>query len=252
MRMQSQELMRGLIPYLLVLISLLIPVNSYSGEWRITPIRIDFLPREKTSSLTVFNEDKIPLSFQVKAMLWTQDENGKDVYEETEDVIFFPKVFSLQPGKDRLIRLGLRNPPPVKEKAYRIYVEEIPSQPKTEGVAVQIALRFGIPVFVKPLKEETKWEITKKGIEKGTFFIEIENRGNHHFEILSIKITGLKGEREVFSKEIRGWYLLSGAKRSYSEKIDECKNIDKLIFTLVTDRFTFSDKIDVEQGLCNL
>ncbi|GAB4431568.1 MAG: hypothetical protein OHK0040_00980 [bacterium] len=250
--------MPGPIRYRLLLTNILILLlislsNAFSAEWRISPIRVELSPQDKSASITVFNEDKSPINFQVKAMSWTQDENGKDNYVESEDIIFFPKVFTLEPNKERLIRIGLKNINPVKEKTYRLFVEEIPSSEKKEGVAVQIALRFGIPIFVKPLKEETKWEIINKKFEKGNFEFQIENKGNQHFNIHYVKIKGYvdeKSAKEVLSKEIKGWYVLSGSKRRFSEKIEDCSKIKFLTFQIVADKFTTEEKIEVKQENC--
>lgn len=246
--------MRGHFLSLFLLFSFLslISVNTTkAGEWRISPIRIKMSAQDKSSSITVFNEDKVSLNFQVKAMEWTQQENGKDVYVDSEDIIFFPKVFTLEAGKERLIRIGLKAPTPVKEKTYRLFVEEIPSQQNKEGVAVQIALRFGIPIFVKPLKEDTKWEITKKMVSNSIFHLQMENKSNHHLQVHYIRIKGYAGEKEVFSNDIKGWYVLSGSKRLFSGKLEECSKIDKILFQVVTDRFTFDDKIDISKEVCS-
>lgn len=247
--------MPGLIRYLLILINILLFFNiAHTAEWRISPIRIELNPNDKSSSITVFNEDKIPINFQLKAMEWTQDENGKDIYQETQDIIFFPKLFTLEAGKERLIRIGIKNITLNKEKAYRLFVEEIPSSDKKEGVAVQIALRFGIPIFVKPIKEEILWEITKKSVEKEMFILQLHNKGNIHFNLLNIKITGISKdtpEKEIFTKDIKGWYLLSGVKRTFIEKIDDCNKLSKIKLQIVTDRFSFDDQILLAEKNCN-
>lgn len=252
--MQGLVLMHGLIRFLFLPISItLLYAFCYSAEWRISPIRIELSPRDKSASITIFNEDKFPVNFQVKAMEWTQDETGKDIYTETEDIIFFPKVFTVEPNKERLIRIGVKNINPQKERTYRLYVEEIPSAESKEGVAVRIALRFGVPIFIKSLREENKWEIKKKSIEKGTFILEIENTGTQHFYVNYIKITGKNNdlsEKDVFSKEIKGWYILSGAKRIFKEKIDDCDKIKNINFQIVTDRFSFDDTIKVSKESC--
>ncbi len=246
--------MRGHFLSLFLLFSLisLISVNTTNaGEWRISPIRIEMSAQDKSTSITVINEDKVPINFQVKAMEWTQDENGKDVYIDSDDIIFFPKVFTLAPGKERLIRIGLKALTPIKEKTYRLFVEEIPSQQNKEGVALQIALKFGIPIFVKPLREDTKWEITKKMVSNSIFHLQMENKSNHHLQVHYIRIKGYAGEKEVFSKDIKGWYVLSGAKRLFSGKLEECNKIDKILFQLVSNGFTFDDKIDISKESCN-
>ncbi len=244
--------MLGRILFLLLLFSSLID-TGIAAEWRISPIKIELAPQDKSASITVFNEDTIPINFQVKAMEWTQDENGNDNYFETEDIIFFPKILTVEPKKERLIRVGFKKNNPLKEKTYRLFVEEIPSEQSNGGVAVRIALRFGIPIFIKPLKEEIKWEIKKKAVEKKFFTIEIENSGNQHFYLTHIKLTGKSKdnpERNLFSKEIKGWYILSGSKREFKEKLEECDKIDKIHFQIVTDRFTFDDMLTISKENC--
>ena len=54
-------------------------------------MRLDLGPRAKSGVLTVTNEGEEKLNFQLQAMEWTQDAAGKDVYNETQDLIFFPQ-----------------------------------------------------------------------------------------------------------------------------------------------------------------
>jgi hypothetical protein len=45
--------------------------------------------------ITVSNvEDKVNL--QVKAMQWKQDDKGKDAYSDTTDIVYFPRIISLE------------------------------------------------------------------------------------------------------------------------------------------------------------
>jgi len=67
---------------------LLFPAKGYTGQWRVAPARI-FLDREaKSSVITVVNEADEKVNLQGQAMEWTQDAKGKDVYQETTDLVF--------------------------------------------------------------------------------------------------------------------------------------------------------------------
>ncbi|MDA8432107.1 MAG: hypothetical protein M0Z60_03980, partial [Nitrospiraceae bacterium] len=113
--------------------------------------------------------------------------------------------------------------------------------------------KFGVPIFVKPLKEEPKGEIARLVMSKGNVEMLVKNSGNVHFRIESIIVKGkdLKGE-EKFSKELPGWYLLSGASRSYSAAIpqDICSGIAKIAVEVKTDKFAVNGNLDVDKTMC--
>jgi len=235
---------------LLILIS---PPVSFSAEWRVTPIRLDLGKGAKSGVITVINEGEGKLHVQMKAYEWTQDAEGKDQYAETNDIIFFPKIMVFEKKEERILRAGIKMPAITKEKTYRLFIEEIPGPKKAEGVQVAIAIRFGVPIFVKPLKEEAKGEIEKIEMSKGNLNIIVKNTGNVHFIIKSIILKGkTPKEEEKLSRELSGWYLLSGASRLYTTSIPEeiCNDLKKIDIQVKTDKFTLEGKLDVDKALC--
>jgi fimbrial chaperone protein len=156
--------------------------------------------------------------------------------------------------EEKILRAGIKIPATSKEKTYRLFIEEIPGpRKKTEGTSVAIAIKFGVPIFVKPLKEETKGEIGKIGMAKGLLEVPVRNSGNVHFIIDSIAVRGrnTKGE-EVFTRDLAGWYLLSGAARVYTATIppDVCQNLAKITLEVKTDKFTLSGNLDADKTMC--
>lgn len=238
---------------ILLLSFILFPSITYSAEWRVTPIRLDLGRDAKTGVITVINEGAVKLQLQMKAFEWTQDAEGKDTYTETNDIIFYPKIMIFEKAEERILRAGIKIPATTKEKTYRLFIEEIPEPKKAEGVRVAIAIRFGVPIFVKPLKEEAKGEIEKIEMSKGVINALIKNTGNLHFIINSIDIKGknLKGE-EIFSKELSGWYLLSGASRLYTTTIpqDVCSDLAKIYLEVKTDKFILNGNLDADKKMC--
>jgi fimbrial chaperone protein len=189
----------------------------------------------------------------MKAMEWTQNAEGKDVYIETEDLIFFPKIMTIDSKEDRILRAGIKIPAVAKEKTYRLFVEEIPEPKKSEGVNIAIAIRFGVPIFVKPLKAEPKGEIQKVELTKGVVSATVKNTGNVHFMINSVSVRGKndKGE-EIFSKDINGWYLLSDTSRTYITDVPQeiCKDLSKIDIQVVTEKLNLNGKADVDKTMC--
>jgi len=244
---------RKLLSFFILISIIISPSLTFSGDFRVTPIRLEFDRANKSGVVTVVNEAEEKLSVQMKAFEWTQDAEGKDQYTETNDVIFFPRLMALEKNEERVIRAGIKIPAISREKTYRLFIEEIPSPQKAEGANIAITIRFGVPIFSKPIKEDIKGQIEKIELSKGLLNANLVNKGNTHFVINSIEIKGKNDKNEtIFSKELSGWYLLNGASRVYATPIPEevCKGLSKIELDVKTNRFNFNGRLDVDQAMC--
>lgn len=239
-----------------LLLMVFLPAGVYAGQWRVAPVRISLDRRARSCVITILNDGEDTVHLQGKAMAWTQDEAGKDVYEETRNLIFFPRILKLGKGEQKIIRAGLRVPATAQEKTYRLFIEEIP-QPKTdisEAAQLTVVIRFGIPVFAKPLKEEPAADLASVSLAKGGVSAVVANTGNIHFRITDITIQGRddKGE-ETFTEKLNGWYLLAGASRSYATSIsaEQCAVSEQLDITVATDTdITLHRSLNVDKAQC--
>jgi fimbrial chaperone protein len=240
-----------------VFVLLVFPAAGYSGQWRVAPARI-FLDREaKSSVITVVNDGDEKINLQGKAMEWSQDPEGKDVYQETKDLVFFPRILMIEKGEQKIIRAGIQMPATAKEKTYRLFIEEIPQPKKKTADTAQltVAIRFGVPVFVKPLKEELGGELAAVALTGGIFSSVVKNTGNTHFRIIEISIKGRNGKgAETFAVKLDGWYLLAGANRLYSTSIPtgKCDSTEQLDITVTTDtKIILNGHLNVDKGQCS-
>lgn len=235
---------------------LLFPSAGWPGQWRVAPVRITLEGAAKSSVITVTNEGEETIHLQGKAMEWIQDADGKDVFQETKDLIFFPRILMLAKGENKLVRAGIKTPAASTEKTYRLFIEEIP-QPKqntTGATQLTVAIRFGVPVFVRPMKQELRGELTSLQLDKGVFSAVVKNTGNVHFRITEISVTGRndKGE-ETFAEKLNGWYLLAGAARVYSTPVpaDKCAATEQMDITVSTDtEIRLNRQLNVDKVRC--
>jgi fimbrial chaperone protein len=245
---------RRTVPVLLLfLLQWSLPASAVPGEWRVTPIRIDLGKDAKSGAVTVINETDERLQLQMKAFEWTQDGDGKDRYEETDDILFFPRIMIFEKKGEKILRAGLKGPPSAKEKTYRLFLEEIPEPKKPEGAQVAIAIRFGVPIFVRPLKEEIRGEVGPVTMSSGTLRIPVRNAGNAHFMIRSILIKGKGGNREeIFSRELSGWYLLAGASRLYTTEVPQetCGSLSSVDVEVRTEKLPFHGQLVADPSMC--
>ena len=242
-------------PLITLIICIAFPSFVLAGDWRVTPIKVVFDRNQKSDIVTVSNEGSENIRMQVNAMEWTQDGEGKDLYSATDDLIFFPKILQLEKNEKRIIRLGIKVPAKEAEKTYRLFIREIPGQKEDEGkeVRVAIAIRFGLPVFVSPMKEEVKGEVEKAELLEGKLNLRIKNPGNTHFTVRNIKARGAgKSGEETFLMETAGWYILHDTSKAYTMEIPPgtCKKTEIITIETITDRFTFQNKLDVNKAMC--
>jgi fimbrial chaperone protein len=225
-----------------------------ASDFQVSPITLELGQGVNSGVFTVINEGEGKINFQISLSEWTQDDTGKDVYSESTDIIFFPKIMTLETDEQRVIRVGLKGTRVQEEKTYRLFIEQIPSREKGVGVNIAVSIRFAPPIFVKPAQIKTSGAIETIMLTKGKISAVVRNTGNVHFKITSILIKGRSASgAEVFSKEIAGWYLLNHVVRNIETSFsqEKCKELSTIEIEAKTEKFNLNGKLDVQRGMCS-
>lgn len=225
-----------------------------ASDFQVSPITMELGSGMNSGVFTVINEGQGKINFQIAVSEWTQDSTGRDVYSETKDIIFFPKIMTLDTGEQRVIRVGLKGSRRPEEKTYRIFIEQIPSREKSAGVNIAVSIRFAPPIFVRPAKIQTRGVIDTMTLTKGKIRAVVRNTGNVHLKITSIWIKGRSADgAEVFSKEVAGWYLLHHVIRNIEASFphEKCKELSSVEIEAKAEDFNLNGKLDVQKGMCS-
>ena len=210
----------------------------------------------RSSVIMVKNEGKEKLSFQLEAKEWTQDSSGKDVYSETRDLIFFPKIMSIDPGQEGLVRVGAKIPITASERTYRLFIEELPAatqQAPRAGAQINVLIRFGEPIFVQPLKPQDSLAIEAGALTKGALTFSVRNTGNRHQVVQGIRIRGTDAAgAEAYALTLADRYLLAGTLKTYTTSIapEICTKLVDVQVEAKTDKATAKHKVDVTRAMC--
>lgn len=221
--------------------------------FRVSPLKINLNQAADTGAITVLNQGVKPINLQMSAVEWTQDGEGKDVYTGTADLVFFPKLSILEPGGTQVVRVGIKAPAPAREKSYRLYVEQLPQSIHAEEPTISVMVKFGVAVYALPEAQKTGGELAEVGISGGVFRALVRNTGNVHFRIEKLLIRGDDRDgKEIFAKDLDGWYLLGGAVRRHEVSIpaEVCARLTKVHVSVKTDLMTFEGEATVEEGNC--
>ena len=235
---------------MLALAACALPLSSNAASFSVSPIRADLKPGVLSETITVTNDSPTRLRVLVKLAAWTQDESGKDVYTDSADLVYFPRQMEIEPGAKRLVRVGAKAPAQGAERAYRLFIEEVPSPTAAGPTAVSFYFRFGVPVFVTPGGAAAKPEIAQPRLAQGKLSLAVNNPGTQHFRAARVNFTDNAG----WSRDVNGWYSLPGTARTYQVEVppDVCRRARKFSVTLeAEDDVKYERSLDVDPAACS-
>lgn len=200
----------------LIIVAGWVSSRAEAGNFKVVPIKVYFENGQKVQTLTLHNDSESDVTLQFEAVEWAQDVTGKDQYEPTKALFIFPGIVTVKAGVEKQVKLGYQGPPATAhERTYRLYITELPVQKPGEST-LQMAMRLGVPVFVAPKKGKPAIEIEQATLVSENLDVQVINPGNRHVYVKMIEVDGLDdSDREVFHREVAGWYLLPGAHRIF-------------------------------------
>lgn len=244
---------RARCSFLVLFSFLLLPHLTSASSFKVTPVKLFFNPGTKTDVIRISNLGDNTLTVQLNAKKWTQDPTGLDQYEATKDIVFFPKIVTIDREEERIIRVGYQGKmDAASEQTYRLFLQELPVI-KPGEVALKFALTMGVPIFIEPVKEIKKSSIEGLSFSKGILNVKIKNNGNRHFIVGEITASGLDGRgKGIFKTSGKGWYVLAGAEKTFQVNIPEsdCQKASKLDVTVEVEQNLLKGNLDLNKSQC--
>lgn len=188
---------------------------AQAGQFSVSPLRIFMTPRDRATAITLVNEGDSEVLIQADLYQWQQKADGSEDLSLTEDLILSPPIIRLAPRARQVVRLALLRPMPRDmQSTYRMLVREIPeAQPKEQGLTLQIAMAFSLPVFISPPGVKRQLQCTAERVQDHRVRAHCENIGNAYAQPVEFSLTAPGGERLAGSES--GGYVLPGMKRSF-------------------------------------
>lgn len=231
--------------------------SAAASTFQVNPVQLYLGPGKMSALLTIQNQSSDTLRFQITTNSWGQSPRGDMELGPTEDVVFFPALLTVEPGKSRNIRVAVPKGAEAVEKTYRIFVKELPPAEKPavkeNRSEVRVLTRMGIPIFVQPAKIARSGSIDKIRMDGGSLKFEVRNGGNVAFTLGSVRVEGTSEDgASTFAKESTGWYVLAGGVREYEIPLPaaDCRRTKRLSVVASTDRNTYEASLEVAPEAC--
>ncbi|HET8733864.1 MAG TPA: fimbria/pilus periplasmic chaperone [Anaeromyxobacteraceae bacterium] len=192
-----------------------------AAEVQVGPVLVTLTPSTRSALVTVHNQGKEPVRFELQAKGWSQGEGGEMELSPTDEIAVYPPVLTVAPGEERNLRVGAVAPFGATERAYRIVLQELaPPETPESGAQVRMLTRMLIPVFLAPARPVEKAALAGLTAVGGRVTVRLVNEGTVHVRPDSVKLSGLgEGGKVLFETELPAWYVLAGGVRAYEAKI---------------------------------
>ncbi len=194
-----------------LLAAFLLPGVLSAAAFKIFPVRMTLSADEPVQTMTVTNDSDEPTRVQLRVYAWRQDAEGRDIFEDTRDVLANPALFELAPRGEQIARFGLRTQAGASEKSYRLFLEEVPTDRPSLPGEVRTLLRVSVPIFVAPPDPAARlnWRAVPSGA--GQVGLVVRNDGNAHIQLnrLTVKRAG----RAAASEDVSVYVLPGATKR---------------------------------------
>jgi fimbrial chaperone protein len=246
---------RGAGLLLAVALGLVVGARAEGASLTVDPTRVTLTARTGSTLVTVRNEGSETIRVQLSAFAWSQSITGDVELQPTQDVVYFPRLFSLAPGEERKIRVGTTAAFGDVERTYRLFVEELPPLVRAPGEnAVRMLTKFGIPVFLRPAAATAKAALTGVGLSGSRLTFTLQNAGNVHFvpEAVRVEALGSNGQ-SVFDRKMDGWYVLAGGSRLYELDVPapQCGTVRSFQIEIrLRQDAVVRGQLDTPQGAC--
>ena len=114
------------VRYLVVLLSIVLAAGpAVAGSFEVTPIRVEIVPGQTTTTITLRNLSDDVSSEQVRAFSWTQT-GDEDNLTPTQDIVMSPPIFTIPPGQVQTVRVLVRNRDAQPGRPWRLLFDEVP------------------------------------------------------------------------------------------------------------------------------
>jgi fimbrial chaperone protein len=231
------------------------PSPARAASFSVDPTLIQLSPRASSTLLVVRNESAEPVRLQLSAFAWAQSVAGEMQLEPTEDLVFFPTLFTLGARQERKVRVGTTAAYGNVEKSYRLFVEELPPEEKAAGSqsGVRMLTRMGIPVFLLPSASRAGAGLSGVALSGGTVAFTLENTGTVHLLPDAVRVVGSASTGEtVIDRQLQGWYVLAGTARRFTLTVPspECSRVRSMAFEVQVAGTLLKERLETPKGTC--
>lgn len=185
---------------------------AHSQGLQVTPVGLELTLPQRASTVTVSHPGGAETAVQARAFSWTQVD-GVDRLEPTAELRLSPPIATLAAGREQVVR-AVYTGAGADFAAFRVLVDELPSDPGERRDAVRLLLRYSLPVFVRSVGATAPALSFSIGRGAGGAVLRVHNSGGSPARLSALAVHGQDEPLWPRQAGLLG-YVLPGAWREW-------------------------------------
>jgi fimbrial chaperone protein len=181
------------------------------GQLQAHPTLVELQAGDQAGRLVLANTGDAPVAAQVRAFAWLQ-QGGEDRLAETDAIAISPMITTIPPGGQQVVRVvRLGEAPTGADATYRLVVDELPTPDAPPSGAIELRLRYVVPLFVRARDSDDPVLDCRFGA--GT--LACRNAGERPAQLGATRLVDASGAEAPLSEGLFG-YVLPGSERTWA------------------------------------
>ena len=186
-----------------------------AGSLQVEPVLVDVTAPGAASTITLRNEGAAPIDAQIRVFRWSLID-GQEKLEPTDDVVASPPSVTMAPKGQYIARIVRVTKRPVEgEESYRLMVDQLPDLTKQQNGAVNLMVRYSIPVFFGAADKKSPTVTWSFAIKGDKLTLQARNTGDRRLRISALNLRDTNGRTISFGNGLAG-YALGQSTKSWS------------------------------------
>jgi fimbrial chaperone protein len=195
--------------------------DARASNFSIDLTRVYLTAEQPSALITIRNDSDAALRLQISTRAWGQTPDEALHLETTEEVVFFPALLTIQPRQSRPIRVGYPHPMQAVERAYRLFIEELPAARADGATQLTVLTRLSVPVFVQKTRATAatgqSMQVERVAVTHDTVHVSVVNQGAMHAMVDQVRVLGSGADgTALFEGQAAGWYVLAGSRQTFA------------------------------------
>jgi fimbrial chaperone protein len=185
----------------------LIASSAQAGSLQVEPVLVDVTAPGAASTVTLRNEGATPIDAQIRVFRWSLVD-GQEKLEPTEDVVASPPSVTMTPKGQYIARIVRVTKRPVEgEESYRLMVDQLPDLSKQQNGAVNLLVRYSIPVFFGAADKKSPAVVWSFAVKGDKLTLQARNNGDRRLRISVLNLRDANGRTITFGNGLAGYAL---------------------------------------------
>ncbi|MES2141414.1 MAG: fimbria/pilus periplasmic chaperone [Pseudomonadota bacterium] len=207
--------MRNRYHFYCFIIGLLFTPHVCATVFEVTPVQLSLSSKQMIGVLKVTNRSEKASFLQLSSVSWQQN-NGKDIYKTSRDILMTPPLFRLPAHKTQVIRFALKRPRfSMLQQTYRMHIKEIDlGRHNRLGQQLYFLMDISLPLFIQPqhIIEQFIWSAQR--LDPKHIKLKLYNDGNvtlfiNQWQLLNNPKNFMVAKQSTFA------YILPGQSHSW-------------------------------------